>query len=150
MPLEAKGTIKFELGAKKEIVIKAPSLNIEEAVDGADAVLDLSRLVDALENRIKNKVQEEFARPVTVTLVGYSMSCTYLVDPIKNRTLDEFNLEKDYVATITFPDGKSIETTHKKIALAGKILEKARETGTTPEEVLAAAREKLAAKDEVE
>jgi hypothetical protein len=101
-----------------------------------------------------------------VSLVGYSLSCIYSVEPIKNRTLDEFNLEKDYndlmgkmegrilneaddtPATITFPDGKTVETSSKRIALAGKILEKARETGMTPEDVLSAAKGKIAAKEE--
>ncbi|MDD5048061.1 MAG: hypothetical protein PHH09_03965 [Methanoregulaceae archaeon] len=164
MPLEAKGVIKFEPGAKKELIIKAPTLSIEEEVGETDAVRSLPALVDLLEKKIQKKVQEEFARPVIVGLVGYSLSCTYVVEPITNRTLDEFNLEKEYddlmgkmegrilneaddtPATITFPDGKSIETSSKRIALAGKILEKARETGMTPEEVLAAAKEKIAVK----
>ena len=158
MPLEAKGVIKFDPGAKKVLVIKAPTLSIEEEVKDVNVVRTLPALIDHLEKEIQKKVQEEFARPVIVSLVGYSLSCTYSVEPIVNRTLDEFNLEKEYddlmdmgedtPTTVTFPDGKSVETSTKKIALAGKILEKARETGMTPEEVLAAAKEKIAAKEE--
>ena len=158
MPLEAKGVIKFEPGAKKELVIKAPSLSIEEEVKDVNVVRTLPALIDRLEKEIQKKVQEEFARPVNVSLVRYSLSCIYSVEPIKNRTLDEFNLEKEYndlmdmgedtPTTVTFPDGKTVETSTKRIALAGKILEKARETGMTPEDVLAAAKEKIATKEE--
>ncbi len=93
MQLEAKGTIKYEPGAKKEVTIKAPTVGIEEEIEGVDAIQDLPDLIDLLEGKIKKQVQEGFARPVDVRLGGFSLSCTYFVEPIPNRTLDEFQKE---------------------------------------------------------
>ncbi len=148
MQLEAKGIIRYEPGAKKELVIKAPAIGLEEEVGGVDdPVLTLAELVELLERKIKMKVQEGFARPVEVRLGGFSLGCVFFVEPIANRTLDEFTREHsseddDTKITITGPDGKTVETTQKRMALAAELMKKSNETGIPPEEILAAARKK--------
>ncbi len=150
MELEAKGVIRYEPGAKRELLIKAPMVGIEEEVKGVDdPILTLPELVDLLERKIKKQVQEGFARPVEIGLGVWSLSCVFTVTPINNRTLDEFTREHsseddDTKITITGPDGKSVETTPKRVALAAKLMEKSRETGVPPEEILAAAKKKTA------
>lgn len=153
MTLEAKGTIKLEdrgVGADGKAFstfsVKAPTLGIDE--DLPKSVTSSDAAVLALQEMIRNRVQEDFKRPIEITLGGESISCTYWIDPINNRTLDEFTREytsdDDTKITITGPDGKSVETTPKRMALAAEVMKKSKETGIPPDEILAAAKKKAA------
>lgn len=94
MSLEAKGTIKYDPEAKMDLVIKAPTLYIEEQVQGVDPFSDLNEIIDLLITRITEKVIKDFGRPAVVSVESYTCSLVFTVDPIKNRTLDEFDSDK--------------------------------------------------------
>jgi hypothetical protein len=101
MSLEAKGTIKLEemaVDAKGSIFskysVKAPTLDIDQALPKGVTSADLA--VEEFQRMVKEKVQQDFQRPVDITLIGMSISCSFYIDPIKNRTLDEFAQSKAF------------------------------------------------------
>jgi hypothetical protein len=94
MSLEAKGTIRFDPDAKMELIMKAPTLYIEEEIKIANPQIDLPELIDLLIKRMTDKIQCDFNRPVNCTLQSYSLNLIVSVDPINNRTLDEFAQSK--------------------------------------------------------
>jgi hypothetical protein len=93
MSLEAKASITYNPDAKKELVIRAPTLFIEEEIQSGSPKIDLPDIIDKLLNRVSEKVQRDFNRPVEVNLSSYTVSMVIGVHPINNRTLDEFHKE---------------------------------------------------------
>lgn len=95
MTLEAKGTIKLEekgIGVDgksfSKFSAKAPTLGID--VELPKDVQSTDAAILHLQDLIKEQVQQDFKRPIEISLAGESVSCTYFIDPINNRTLDEF------------------------------------------------------------
>jgi hypothetical protein len=95
MTLEAKGTIKREnngVGADGKPSIsfsaKAPTLGID--VELPKWVTSTENAIQFFQELIKEQVQKDFQRPIEIALAGETVSCTYFIDPINNRTLDEF------------------------------------------------------------
>ena len=136
MSLEAKGTIRFDPDAKIELIMKAPTLYIEEEIKNANPQIDLPELIDLLIKRMTDKIQRDFNRPVTCTLQSYSLNLIVSVEPINNRTLDEFT------ATVRTSDGREIPL-DKVVKTAEKVLATAERTGETPEQVLTRAKAEL-------
>jgi hypothetical protein len=94
MSLEAKGSITYNPDAKKQLVIRAPTLYIEEEIKSSVSKSDLlPELIDQLLDKMREKIQGDFNRPVNVMLSSYSVNIVASVHPINNRTLDEFQRE---------------------------------------------------------
>ena len=151
MSLEAKGTIKLEeMGVDAEgaifskFSVKAPTLAIEQDLPKDVATADLA--VEVLKRMIKERVQQDFQRPIEITLVGLSISCSFDIDPINNRTLDEFTKNGETTVSIHVPGRPEIKTNPQQLALAGQIMEISNATGIPPEEVFAAAKAKARSK----
>ncbi len=88
MSLEAKGSIKYELGAKEPYTLKSPAMGLVQTYK--DPVMSVDGLLEELESEVQQAVQQEFARPVKIELIGFSLNAVFDVEGMPNRTLDEF------------------------------------------------------------
>lgn len=92
MPLEAKGSIKYEFGAKEPYILKSQALSLE--LTYKQEPMSIDSLLQTLQSEIQRDIQTEFARPVNIRLIGFSLNAVYEVEGIPNRTLDEFSTAK--------------------------------------------------------
>lgn len=91
MPLEAKGTVKYEAGAKEPYTLKSQAMGLE--LTYKQEPMSIDSLLSTLEREIQRDIQAEFARPVNIRLMGFSLNAVFEVEGIQNRTLDEFTVE---------------------------------------------------------
>lgn len=142
MPADFKGRIRFNPDVKPSDCpwkISCPSLGIVEEGSG-----DISEMMDDLTEEIRNKLSEEFrTTPRSVQIVGYSMSLDFEVIGPVNRSLAEF--EGTYSAMVRLGDGTEIPM-EKLTKTASQVLECAKRSGKTVEEVIAEAKAEIASR----
>jgi len=117
--------------------IKCKQLAIAEEGSG-----NIREMMDDITEKIRDAVADEFRTvPRSVQLVGYSMSLQFQVIGPVNRSLAVFT--SDYKATVKLSDGTEIDL-DKLTKTADKVIEYAKRTGKTADQVLAEARAELA------
>jgi hypothetical protein len=93
MPLETKGTIKFDPDVKAgdaEYVVECKPLNICSGGSG-----DLDGMISDLTEQVRVAISEEFHIPrCDVQMTKYTMTCTFDVSAPVNKTLAEFDKKK--------------------------------------------------------
>lgn len=139
MTADFTGRITFNPDCKPSVpqyMIKCPALEIAE--EGSSNVRES---LEDLTERITDKVSQEFrTNPRSVEIIGYSMSIKFRVTGPVNRSLAEF--EQPYSATIRMGDGTEIPL-EKLTKTADKVIEYAKRTGKTVDEVLQEAKARL-------
>jgi hypothetical protein len=89
MPVDVKGTIKFNPEAEQEYTIACPQLGITEEGSGT-----IEEDIEDLRERVTKAISEEFhVAPESVQITGYTMSLNFEVTGPVNHTLDKFSEE---------------------------------------------------------
>jgi len=141
MTLNAKGSIRFKRDpgkGKESYQIVSKDLEIDVGGSG-----DIEEMIEQLTNKVREKFTEEFrTMPRSVALVSYSMNLNFeVVGPI-NHVLADFG-RKNYSATVHLGDGTEIPL-DKLTRTAEKVLDYAKRTGKTPDQVIAECRAQIA------
>lgn len=121
---------------KPAYTIACRQLGISESGSG-----DLAEMVQTITNKIREQIAEEFrTMPRSVSLIGYGMTLRFEVIGPVNRSLYEF--PSAYGAMVVMGDGTKIPL-DQLTKTAEKVLDYARRTGKTPEQVLEEAKARL-------
>lgn len=135
-----KARIKFDPDVKPSLsqhTCECKQLDIVVAGNG-----DIDGMIDDLTDRIRDKITEEFrTQPQRVILAGYTINLNFTVEGPVNRSLAEFS--GDYKATIILSDGTEIPV-DKLTKTANQVIEYAKRTGKSIDQVLAEAKAELA------
>lgn len=134
--MPAKFKAKIACDEDGEYTISCKQLDISQEGSG-----DIEEMMTKITEAIREKVAEEFRNmPRAITLTSYSMSLNYSVVGPVNRSLEEFS--GGYTATIRMGDGTEIPL-DKLTKTADKVIEYAKRTGKSVDEVLAEAKARL-------
>jgi hypothetical protein len=91
MPVDVKGTIKFNPEAEQEYAIACPQLGITEEGSGT-----IEKDIEYLRERVTKAISEEFhVAPESVQITGYTMSLHFEVTGPVYHTLDKFGEEPE-------------------------------------------------------